>query len=54
MAHKVTDACVSCGACKDACPVDAIVKGNPYSINDACIDCGTCVDSCPAGAIVGE
>ena len=25
MAHKVTDACVNCGACEPECPVNAIV-----------------------------
>ena len=27
MAYKITDACLSCGTCKDACPVDAISEG---------------------------
>ena len=27
MAYKITDSCISCGTCKDACPVDAISEG---------------------------
>lgn len=53
MAYKITDICVSCGTCKDECPVGAISEGTPYSINpDTCASCGTCADACPTGAIV--
>ncbi|MCL2049854.1 MAG: 4Fe-4S binding protein [Defluviitaleaceae bacterium] len=54
MAYKITDACVSCGACVDECPVSCISEGSPiYVINaDACIDCGACAGTCPAEAIV--
>jgi len=53
MAHKIDDACVSCGACVADCPVDAISeKDGLYIIDpDACTDCGACVGSCPADAI---
>ena len=54
MAYKITDACISCGACSDSCPVDVIKEGDSkYEIDAAgCIDCGACEDSCPMGAIV--
>lgn len=53
MAYKITDACVSCGSCADACPVAAISQGDSqYQIDaDTCIDCGTCAGTCPTGAI---
>ena len=45
--------CTGCGACVDACPVDAIklVDGKAVVDEDTCIDCGTCVDECPVEAI---
>jgi MinD superfamily P-loop ATPase len=54
MAYKITDDCVSCGTCKDGCPVEAIVeKDGKFVINaDDCVDCGTCKENCPSDAIV--
>ncbi len=52
MAYKISDACVACGACLPACPVEAISEGDIYTINpDTCIDCGACESECPSDAI---
>ena len=56
MARIINDDCISCGACADTCPVNAIAQGDTkYEIDrDACIDCGACEDGCPVGAIVAD
>lgn len=53
MARKISDDCISCGACAANCPIGAISEGDShYEIDaDACIDCGACEDGCPVGAI---
>jgi len=52
MAYTINDNCVSCGLCKDACPVEAIHEGTPYTIDaDTCVDCGACAGECPSEAI---
>jgi ferredoxin len=54
MTHKITEVCVSCGACESECPVQAISQGEQtYVIDPAkCTDCGACVAICPVEAIV--
>lgn len=54
MAYVITDECVACGTCAEACPAEAISEGDgKYVIDaDACLDCGTCEGEGPTGAIV--
>lgn len=54
MAYKITDECVSCGACEAECPVEAISEGEDKYVIDPekCTDCGSCVEVCPSDAIV--
>ena len=56
MAYKITDACISCGACEPECPVGAISAGDDkYEIDAAtCIDCGACAGVCPTDSCVPE
>lgn len=56
MAYKITDACVSCGACAETCPVSAISAGDTQYVIDAdtCISCGACASTCPVSAPVEE
>ena len=52
MAYTISEECVSCGACVDECPVDAIKEGDTTYVIDAalCQDCGACLDVCPVEA----
>ena len=56
MAYKITDACISCGACAGECPVGCISQGDTkFEINkEACIGCGSCAGVCPVDAPVEE
>ena len=56
MAYKITEDCVSCGACASECPTNAISQGDSIFVidADACIDCGNCANVCPVGAPVQE
>lgn len=56
MAYIINDDCISCGACADGCPVNAISEGSDKYVIDAatCIDCGACADTCPVSAPVAE
>ena len=56
MAYKITDDCVACGACVDACPVGYISEGDGKYVIDAdqCAGCGACADACPVGTPVEE
>lgn len=52
MAYKISEKCISCGACVGACPMNCIAQGSDkYVIDPAvCIDCGTCAGVCPVEA----
>lgn len=58
MAYKINkEKCVSCGACKDACPVDAISQdtdGKMVIDPAKCISCGSCRAVCPTEAPAEE
>ncbi|MBO5077463.1 MAG: 4Fe-4S binding protein [Clostridia bacterium] len=52
MAYKISDDCISCGACAAECPVEAISEGDgKYEIDaELCIECGNCAQVCPVEA----
>jgi ferredoxin len=59
MAMKITDECMSCGACEPECPSGAITAGDPKYLIDAakCDECKakgapSCVAVCPSDCIV--
>ncbi|MBU0512197.1 MAG: YfhL family 4Fe-4S dicluster ferredoxin [Chloroflexi bacterium] len=60
MALKITDECISCGACEPECPVEAITEGDEiYEIDpDLCVECvghfdtNQCIEVCPVECII--
>ena len=52
MSFIIKDSCISCAACADICPVQAISEGETQYVIDesACIGCGACQSVCPVGA----
>ena len=56
MAFKITDDCISCGACAPECPVNCITEGESKFVIDAdtCISCGACASVCPVDAPVED
>ncbi|MFC2014058.1 YfhL family 4Fe-4S dicluster ferredoxin [Chloroflexota bacterium] len=62
MAYKITDECISCGACEPECPNNAISEGETiYLINpDKCTECvgsfesSKCVEICPVDCCVAD
>ena len=62
MAYKITDECISCGACESECPNDAISEGETiYVIDPAkCTECvgsyesSRCADVCPVDCCVAD
>ncbi|NMC12338.1 MAG: 4Fe-4S binding protein, partial [Chloroflexi bacterium] len=55
MAMKITDECISCGACEPECPTNSISEGDTIYVIDAttCVECvghfdsPQCVSVCP-------
>lgn len=62
MAYKITDECISCGACEPECPNTAISEGEIiYVINpDKCTECvgshasSKCAEVCPVDACLPD
>ena len=60
MAMKITDECISCGACLPECPTEAISEGDTIYIIDInkCVECEghydspNCIANCPVECIV--
>ena len=62
MAYKITDECISCGACESECPNAAIKEGDTAFVIDPakCTECvgsypsSKCAEVCPVGAPVPD
>ncbi len=62
MAYKITDDCISCGACESECPNQAISEGDTiYKIDPAkCTECvgsnpsSKCAEVCPVDSCVPD
>ena len=60
MALKITDECISCGACEPECPTEAIFEGDEiYEIDaEKCVECegyfdtSQCIEVCPVDCII--
>lgn len=60
MANKITEDCISCGACEPECPNGAISAGDDIYVIDPgkCDECAAtggnsaCVSACPTEAVV--
>ena len=54
MLHIDPKSCIDCGACADACPVDAIVgapKHQHHVLAERCTGCELCLPPCPVDCI---
>jgi len=62
MAYKITEECISCGACEAECPNEAISEGETIYVIDSakCTECvgsheaSQCAEICPVDACVPD
>jgi ferredoxin len=62
MAYKISDDCISCGACESECPNEAISEGDTTYVIDPtkCTECvgayesSKCAEVCPVDACVPD
>ena len=62
MAYKITDECISCGACEPECPNQAISEGESiYKIDPSkCTECvgshpsSQCAEVCPVDSCISD
>ena len=62
MAYKITDDCISCGACEAECKNEAVSEGEVIYVVDAdrCTECvgnhesPKCAEVCPADACIPD
>lgn len=54
MPYKITEDCISCGACEAECPSSAISEGESIYVIDfsKCNDDAVCASVCPVDACV--
>ena len=62
MAYKITDDCISCGACEPECPNNAITEGETIYVIEPnkCTECvgsfesSRCVEICPVDCCIPD
>ena len=54
MAYTILPTCTACGLCLPACPIDAVISGDPIYLIDQelCCDFEDCLVVCPVDAII--
>ncbi len=62
MAYKITDECISCGACEPECQNEAITEGETIYVieSDKCTECvgsyesSKCAEICPVDSCIAD